>query len=397
MTHLLQDENLEGAEKRIGAFVKMLTNSHLENDWSYNFEFNKDGVTITEKPQDISMLDRIEKKIEIKMVIPDKFKNFKSFNEIIVYGKNKQIPLEIELIDLKFFAGARLVEHHKSEFEKNLVIIIPPDPFPILKGNFIFGDDLFQSKIWMQITEKIDDQTIELSNKNQPDKEIYYRFTFNLKEQVSSDFKLSIPIEKEKNVSSSLLYNKIIFYSKESLELKVLIEGNSERAFFTTEIRGGLKEDNSKLIRILEVLKKIEETFNIVFILPDLIQSEEIKLITELESIVSYKKIENDFNEYSIEIADISLLKDLMLKANNNEPISFIGEGDSFYNLFGYKLEVDVNITLPPTTIKDKDIIQKKLEVLTQGDSLLVTLIPFDNINCLTTYIYSNFRSSEII
>ncbi|MCT1402501.1 hypothetical protein M4D81_26280 [Paenibacillus sp. p3-SID867] len=388
LTSMLQSNNLQSAERQLASIIRMLSNAHQDQDWNYEVSIDGSEVTILEKPQNVDIIEGLEKRMEVKIVIPQEYKHFQNLGEIIQYGRNKQVTVELELQEFKLYAGDHLFEKKKSTLERQLVMSIPPIPFPIIKTTLIIGDEV-RFDVWMQIIEVIEDDVILISNKNQPEREIEYKFKYNIKTQESSNFDICIPEERKQDVNAHLQYTKGIVLAQEGTSLKMVYADNIQNICFSSKIsisNQGKLDD--KLIKVLEMLFNIETFFGVTFELPEQIGTDDITIIAELERIISTNSETIDLEDYTIVVNDFKLLNQFIDSLESGSPILFKGEGHRDFSIFGITFVIEIDIQLPPVGIKNVEMIKNKVKVLSEGDSLSVTFIPFEQSNKSATYHY---------
>lgn len=402
---MLQGNDLQAAEKQMASLIRMMANAHLEPDWRYDVSYDGSGYTILEKPLNEDVIESLEKRIEVKIAIPDRYKSFQNFAQIIQYGRQKQIPVKLELQEFKMYAGDHLIERKKSEFEGNLVLEIPPIPFPIIKTKMIIGEEFIDNS-WIQIVEVIDDNKIVVSNKNQPGSEIEYEFTYSLETQESTNFHFRLPAGKEKRVKTNILFNRILSLSQESVAFKMVDPDNTESVGFSAIINSnpdleGIEEEN----RILEMMSNIEIFFLVTIELPEKLQKDTERFIIGLDEVISQLKSsdrdstkidEIELAEYPTNISDLELLEQYIIRLEEGNSIDTIGTGRADFPILGFNFVIDFTINMPPLRIKDFDLIKRKVAIMTEGDSVKVTFIPFADDHKTATYHYINHSYTKM-
>ncbi|MDN4067638.1 hypothetical protein QYF50_06995 [Paenibacillus vini] len=389
MLSMIQSNDIQSAEKQLASIIRMLSNAHDNQDWSYNVSLDGSEVTILEKPQNDNIIQKLEKRMDVKVVIPDIYKHFKNFGEIIQYGRNKQIPIELELQEFKMYAGNHLIERHKSTLKDKLILKIPPIPFPNLEAKLLIGDDIIV-EVWIQIIEVIDDNLIVVSNKNQPAREFEYNFTYNLKTNESSKFQFRIPPEKKRSVKANLLFFKSIKNAIMGTSIR-MVDATNTTCFSAKIINSNLEESDDRLIQVLEMLSNIETFFDVTFELPDQTEADEIIEISELNRIISTNKEAGDLDEYTTMSGDFELINKCIDSLEAGNPILFKGEKVREFTISNFTFVVETEIELPPSGIKDLDKLKNKIKVFSEGDSIKLTFVPFDENNKTITSHNSKF------
>lgn len=400
---MLHDNSVDNAENRLKSIVRMLEHAHLDEGWNYDIKIENKDIIITEVPDNEEMLEGLPGRIEVQVNIPEKYMYLKNMDNIIKYGNDRQIDIELELSELKRYAGDRLIERRKSTEENPLVMTIPPKPFPIIKTIFKFTDSPLQLNLWLQILQKIDDKIMEIGNKNDPNKLIEYRFTFNLNTNEKSDLHITVPADQRGNIQSLITFEKMMYYASLNSELEIYVDSEeeiySEEPIFTTSFgtdnQEGESEARLQLIQLYEDIISIEHAFNVKFEIPSGITPNERGLISKLIKVIKDGEITREISnemELVVQFHKPEILKDVIEETKSNKGSIIRNEINENCVLFDKELDIGkVELYTPPALIKNVESAEEKSKVFEEGDLINIVLIPKEE-NSHATIVYKKFN-----
>lgn len=88
---------------------------------------------------------------------------------------------------------------------------------------------------------------------------------------------------------------------------------------------------------------------------------------------------------------DFELINKCIDSLEAGNPILFKGEKVREFTISNFTFVVETEIELPPSGIKDLDKLKNKIKVFSEGDSIKLTFVPFDENNKTITSHNSKF------
>ncbi|SDD48253.1 hypothetical protein SAMN05428987_4917 [Paenibacillus sp. CF095] len=373
---MLYEMNLDGVEQQLKKALLTVSNTeHSDPNWKYDWLIDGKNISVVEKPVNPEILKDLEKKIVVLPDIPKEFRRFADLNEIIEYGKRKQITIELPLHEFRSYAGEHLLYKQVSKDPEQLIMSIPPTPFPHVECTLTIGEQI-KSMIWLQVVEILDDDTRIFSNRNQIDRVIEYEFRFDPARETIAEFRL-VPINESNLVEASLLFFRYLLLEGEQ-EFQLLLNHNN-----VVILEGILTKDREEDISIerstpvLECLFEIECFFKIKFQMPTRLTETEVKRIAEIVRIIRINNLEEDVSGYtcSAYYSDLETLKKIVYE-EMDEGTTFQLYDDARITLLNYCFNMRIHfISDIPPIIKDVEILKKKLELLSQGETVNLQFI----------------------
>lgn len=348
--------------------------------WKYNISLNEnEGIKIGHMPTSKEALEKYPPKGNVRFKLPDEYKWAKNMNDLINYGYKKQIPITLDIEELKLWIGDYLIENMKSDENTKCTLEIvnrefpPPIPVKIEFGENIFSIDYLE----IGVTE-INGSKITLSNEKDKYSKIVIKFIIDLEQKEQCRFFIDITKGYELNVEANLLIGEFLEKCNLNLDMKIIYlkEGKTIISFNNPNIKEN-KVDLEKRNKLLRDLRKLEKYYDVEFILPkDNILEEDLENITILlcamenksydinyDSITLTLEVNKDSNQHDmIKNIEKSMLKvDLNDKCITlfNQSINFKEAYREFYNI----------------KVKDKERILEKLELLDNKDIIKLELI----------------------
>lgn len=374
---LLNDERFIEAEREINRALRMISVSHIDPNLAYNIAIENDEVHITASPRDKNHLDNEHQQLEVRMIIPEQYRKYESFNEIIEYGRQKQIVLEFDLLEMKTFINGNLTEHLVPTNGKHLVMRIPPIPYPIIVCTLSMGGNALINELWLQIQEIVDDSTIKVSNYNQPNCPIYLVWTIDFNTRVVN-LNFSIPENMRNRANSRLLFEGMLDAIQATLLCEVRIIENGLVFFKGTVNKPESLNNISPNIKLYQDIVKIENYFDIVFDLPGSIYSDDCNKISKLIKIIDTGVIHGQIsNEFCMELKILDDSKDHMQGILAEDALSIMMRRNDNIELFNQVIDLGiVEVSVEGAKTKDIERLKQKIELADIGEVIKIYFQP---------------------
>lgn len=359
--------------------------------WKYNISINENsGISMGHMPTSSEAFEKYPPKLNFKFKFPDEYKWAKNIDELINYSYEKQISIKLDIEELKFWIGEKLIEDFKRDENVKCILEIknnefpPPIPVKIELGEGVFSIDYLE----LGLTE-IDGSKIILSNDKDKDAKITIKFIVDLEENTKSRFIIEVRKAYELNVDANLLVGEFLAICKRKLDIKIIsLKERKTIITFNNPNIDDIEVNLEKRIKFLRDLRKLEEYYNIEFKLPeDSITNEDLENIdillcamenrsydTKCSSIIVTLEVNKDSNQYYM----IKNMEECMLRGELNE---------KNINLFNQNINfTEAYIEFYNVKIKDKKRILKKLDVLDNKDIIKLEFISDGDDICKITY-----------
>lgn len=311
------------------------------------------------------------------MIIPEQYRKYESFNEIIEYGRQKQIVLEFDLLEMKTFINGNLTEHLVPTNGKHLVMRIPPIPYPIIVCTLSMGGNALINELWLQIQEIVDDSTIKVSNYNQPNCPIYLVWTIDFNTRVVN-LNFSIPENMRNRANSRLLFEGMLDAIQATLLCEVRIIENGLVFFKGTVNKPESLNNISPNIKLYQDIVKIENYFDIVFDLPGSIYSDDCNKISKLIKIIDTGVIHGQIsNEFCMELKILDDSKDHMQGILAEDALSIMMRRNDNIELFNQVIDLGiVEVSVEGAKTKDIERLKQKIELADIGEVIKIYFQP---------------------
>lgn len=369
---LLFDNNITAAEKQITNALKSVINTgSMDPDWTNEIIIDNNEAIILKKPRNQEVLTGLEMRLEVLIKIPKEYQHFKNFVDLIQYGTLKQTPLEFEIETFEHFAGENKIGKQTSGPNKSLSLIVNPIPFPVLQCRLMIDKICIDENVKIQIVEVISDTEIRISNKNQNDRMLEYDFFYSTTNPINQ-FNLKIPLFRGNCVKSHLMYLNFFRIAQQKREMELVTIEDEEgvfSAYFTDE--QNIYTNSKRMYNILSMLSDIEDYLEEKFFFSDVFSDEDVFYIEYLKKVISLENLEEDidFQEFSAKYDTLEKLEETIGKENNIR-----GEGHLEFTLLNIRIRISIEVVYPPLSIKNVEKVQKKLEVLEEGDQISVVM-----------------------
>jgi len=387
LTELLSEGKANEALHLLNNLQKSVAGHHpLYPYYSTAIEIRDGRFVFVSKPNSPEAIEKYPPTYKVKMVIPEKYKDFSSITELLDYSYKNQVDIDVNVTELKKLLGNEEDPFQDEIFNpenlENIMFKIKPKEFPpskpfkivFVNTNYVFD------YILLKVERITDDDKIILSNMEQQSG-LYISFTLDFKNN-KLDFNIKIKEGFLRDVTTNLALIKLMINARKENQLEVIsledrqkfMSGYLNGVNFTSKF--GDEEREKKFLEDLKVIEnfyntKIELADNIV--LDDVMNAEMLaKGITKKESTGKYDNIEAEFritNETRDSIKDI-----------NNKSFMLSFEIHNYeIKIFNKKFEIPKIIqTIKKVRIEDEDKLLRKMEVLEAGDIIKIKFIPAD-------------------
>ncbi len=370
----LAESNHTIADNLLNSFLNSIMNSSPDPNWRYDINILNNRFSIIETPRNELEIKQLPKKIEIKIRIPEQYESFESLMDLLEYARRKQITINLEVEEIKRYAGNHIVEHIVSKYRYNYVIEFEPPQYPILNLDIEFIDvDLMFHNVELKVIEVTDNNRITFSNKDQKDCNIEFFFVFNFNDNHNfiEMYDFIVPKDKEKSVESILYWHKIYSVSTQGINFRMYYE--SEELLNYVLFPGDYKITYEQ-IKMLEIIKQIEDALNIRFNFPKVISCEDIIIINEIFQIINTGVIKGLVSDNPKFIFREWKGLEYILNSEDEQYLQIVDIIEcKKYSLFNKIVEVGKQITIYPVSVVDEqELLNKKIAICTEGDSIQI-------------------------
>lgn len=132
----------------------------------------------------------------------------------------------------------------------------------------------------------------------------------------------------------------------------------------------------SEDIAFFEKLEDIEKYFKKEITLPNPIQQDDISTVDYIASLIRGERCESCWSEFSVDFEVSQRLKESVETKETTQEFCVMLSGTVSISLWGQIYEIPIKRTFPYASIKNKDSINRKLQVLDLGDPIKLSYIP---------------------
>lgn len=359
--------------------------------WKYDISINNnEGIKIGHIPTSKEAFEKYPLKGDIKFKLPDEYKWAKNINQLVRYGYEKQIPITLDLEELKIWIGDYLIESMKSDNENKCTLKLlnkefpPPIPVKIEFGDNIFSIDYLE----IGITE-INGSKVTLSNEKEELAKILIKFIIDLENHDECKFRIDINKGYESNVEANLLVSEFLIRCKQNLTINIILlkEGKRIMSFNKPNIEDAyisLEKRND----ILRELRKLEKHYYVEFTLPKYdITQEDLENITILLCSIDNKPYNMKYDSIDLTLEVNKDSNQYEIIKNSESSILTAEYNDKSIKLFNQVINFkEAYVEFYNAIVENKDHVLKKFEVLDDGDIIKIKFIPKGNNTCKIFY-----------
>ena len=361
--------------------------------WRYNVNIHENGkISISNIPIYNASSEKNLLRGKVRYKLPIEYNWANNMNDLIKYSYENQTPINLDIDELKIWAGDCLIEDKKSNEDNRISLKIINKEFPPPRPIKIeFGENKFSIDYLKLGVTKINGDMITLSNKRDKSAKIFIEFILDLKKKENCKFYIEINEGYESNVEANLYVNGFLSNCDKNINMKIidLESGKILIEFNDTNIEN---KESEKIIlkkktKLLKKLHEIERYYDVGFNLPDEnIQIEDLKNIEILLCSMKNKRYKTKCNSIKLELI-INKKNDLynMIKKNKSGVVRV--SLDRYIDLFNQRINFkEAYVKFNDFKVKNKKKILKKLETLKEGDTIIVEFIANNSNKCSLTY-----------
>ena len=158
----------------------------------------------------------------MRFKLPEEYKWAKNMSDLVNYGYEKQMPITLDVEELKLWIGEHLVETMKSDEHSKCTLEILNREFPpAIPVKIEFGDNIFSiDYLEIGITE-INGSKITLSNEKEESSRVVIKFIIDLEKNDECRFFIDTNKGYELNVEANLLVSEFLEKCNQNLDMKI--------------------------------------------------------------------------------------------------------------------------------------------------------------------------------
>ncbi|WHY84683.1 hypothetical protein QNH39_18775 [Neobacillus novalis] len=403
LSKLIQKGNLLGAAKLLLQMKKFVNSQHpAAPHYKYEFSEDKSGNIITSivpAYPEAPLLHPL--KGSFNFILPEKYQKFNNMNELLNYSYGNQENIELDVVAFKTWVDETIIdEHHKKDFATMKLTLIPiefPPPTPMrlyLKGHSWSID-------YLEIgVTKIDGSIVIMDNHKQKHAPFYVQFMIDIANS-RADMKIEINDEFFSSVKHVLMFKEFVQLSnkKSSHELALKMLKEDSDIFIAKEwhFNEDKSDETEEFLDLLRKLRQIEDKLQVNFTLPShgFITENELNIINLIYSSVNNGSLKEKLTKiYSLKMRDGNEIASLLSLHKTRKDGFSICLNDHFnvpISLFGVEFSFNIyQIFLNNITLKDAELLDRKLAMKNDEEELIVKLKPVDTEAYLFQRLYTD-------
>ena len=295
-----------------------------------------------------------------------------------------QIPVILNVVEARKLLGDQLDPYqHEAEREVGKQYQLYPPKFPPAFPCSMLGDNhVIIDYLLLRTREILDDGTYIVTNQEQTGFPAKVEFQFNDKKNI---FYFHITAWNGKT-EEKLFIAKVIKDMTESKVIKlysfkhgVILASGNMRPANCSPIFDSISED----IAFFEKLEDIEKYFKKEITLPNPIQQDDISTVDYIASLIRGERCESCWSEFSVDFEVSQRLKESVETEERTQEFCIMLSGTVSISLWGQIYEIPIKRTFPYAAIKNKDSINRKLQVLDLGDPIKLSYVPGETGNVM--------------
>ena len=374
---LIKQGNLNQVDDNLTEFVRVMGSMHILAPY-YGFE-----PQIYGKKQKLVSVPLTE---EAQRLYPPHFKccgtvtiDGKTIEEltpgIFQYADNHQLPITLIVEDACKFLGS-YVDPQQCE-AANLVgqeIPVLPKPFPkAMAYNVSINSMVMFEYILLRIKEKFEDETVIFSNEEQ-------NIPFSIQIRANPitkkvDFAFKVNGNSNRDLVRYKQFQKMLYSGG------FMIVHHLESGFDLLKVN---LDPGQSLDRVTALEQEIEFVNNVITIeryfdrvlaIPEQLYENDVELVNYVASLIQGKEIRGGWTKYEFSIPIGPNTKENLI-SSIGIPLSLTYVGTGTASIFGGSYTYPCRRTLTSVKFADPDKVQKKLDVLEQGDEIRIVLLP---------------------
>ncbi len=339
-----------------------------------------------------------------------KLEGFNNIYELIEDAFFKQEEIEINMSSLTTWIGEQPVETPNLEesFKDGEWVIVPnPLPNPLQLKLYIKGnpDISLIDYLEMSISGKGGKDLIIIDNTRQKNAKLLVslKLPFNQVKEYDKISNAKINVKINPNFQSNVEANRNLLHL-----FKLVTDGNKTIAF------KNLKEDNDFIVvsrfsfegdtgdldkdfNFIERLYKIENHYNLSFTIPEKIDKSDFESIEILEHAMVNKPLKKNLQELTVDFTDKTTLLNLIELFDSVENVKKLMIEQSGpkarVELFDEVIPIEkVQTVYNSLRVEDLERLKRKLELMDEGESIKVILIPGEDPEFYEQYYFKNSK-----
>lgn len=349
--------------------------------WRYDVSTNSSGrFKISHVPISNEAVVKYPPRGTMKFNLPEEYKWAKNMDDLINYGYQKQIPIQLELTELKAWIGELLIEDKKSESKGELTLEILPRKFPApIPMRLEFQDKSFSIDYLEMAIIEIDGSKIIISNEKQDLAKIILKINIDFKNKENCRFSINVSDKYKLNVEANLIANDFMIKSNRNVDKKLILlkEGKELLRFNKINFDEEDKELKNRY-NLLRQLRKLEKYYNIEFVLPEKnITDEEFEKINILNCAMKNKAIKGTYTDLNLSLEINKSSNQYELLSNTKLGLLTMSFKNKTIDLFNQTIKFKESyIEFHDAKLKDKENVIKKLDILDDKDIINIQFIP---------------------
>lgn len=384
VTKLISEGNTNDALELLGRLGRALSSQHpLYPDWRYQFTMGQDGIpTISHVPNNPEAAAKYPLKGSVSLIIPNEYKKYGSFTELLRYSYGKQIPLEFDAVALKTMIGDHIIEDIQASDERNIKVKMQPKKFPDAKPfKLCLTDDNSNVLDYLLLRlREIDGSTLYIDNSDQASAKITLSLKLDV-ETKAADLNLEIPKNFTNDIEAHFLLNKFVLLSrlKRPFALRSLEDGTDllKAKEWHIDSKGITISGFRNFVKLLETLVSLESFYNVKFIMPENnFSHEDIEIIEILKRTSEGKLIHGTFTDISFNITNQETVKNIFKYSNANGSVIKVQRSKDIFELLGATITLNSETTFNNVVIDNADKLKMKLLYMDEGETVIVKFIP---------------------
>lgn len=297
---------------------------------------------------------------------------FNSYN--LNYAFRHQIPFVLNVVDAQKLLG-NTVDPFQDDAIREIgkQRMVYPPKFPPAFPCALLGDGKnIIDYLLLRTKEILDDGTCVVTNDEQKNAPFKIEFQLNLQNNI---FTFHIEPLNQNNAERLLIFQTIkaitdsatikLYSFEHRVDLVTAnLSPNSYQPMFDT-----IQED----IQFLEKIIDIENYTQCEIVIPDIITQEELQQIDYMVELIRGGTCEGKWSEFTINIPVQAKMKEAF---EQSDQFVLIATGKVSINLWNQSYEIPVKRSFPYVTVKNKERVVEKLQVLDLGDPIKITFVP---------------------
>lgn len=299
----------------------------------------------------------------------------------IDYVNRHQFPITLNIVTAKKYLGNEIDPiQHEAEKLIGETVVLSPKPFPpafpcsiSLDGDVVFDYILFRTQ------EIMDDGTVIISNREQPNCPFRIKMTANQQTQQAT---YSISTVNPSN-EDSLQYLRFLKRASSGavIMIKVLSLGEelAKAKFSSLDYMCGFDSVDDELA-FLEKIVKIERYFDEQITIPEEIFQDDFRTISYLATLIQGNECSGSWSKLEFSIQLTEDLQNRILKSDDAKfCLSYVGSIS--VTLYGKQFELPIIKTFDSVKYQNIKRLKQKVEVLDIGDNIKLSFLPGDDQN----------------